>query len=93
MKENPLISYGLMLKGFREDNYLTQQEVAEVLDVTKMTISNWENARRIPNRDYRNRLRRLYNMPPEADLLGCLKMYSKDELVEILMSFIDKGTQ
>jgi transcriptional regulator with XRE-family HTH domain len=90
MQRNPLKAYGQMLKGFREDLYLTQATVAELVGVDKMTISNWENGRRLPRPNHRAVLMRIYNMPPEADLLSCLRMYSKEELMEIVVDLLER---
>ncbi len=69
MQNNPLRAYGEMLKCFREDNMLTQQEVANYLSVTKMTVSNWERGINIPRPDKRFALEVLYHMPPESNVI------------------------
>jgi transcriptional regulator with XRE-family HTH domain len=90
MQENPLRNYGEMLKGFREDNCLTQQQVANELGVTKMTVSNWERGINIPRPEKREALKYLYNMPPEADVFNSLRMYSKEELIQIVMNLLER---
>ncbi len=93
MQENPLTNYGEMLKGFREDLCMTQTEVAQALGVTVNAVASWENARRIPNPINRAELKRIYKMPPEADLLSCIRMYSKEELVQIVMNLLEKNSR
>lgn len=88
--EIALKSYGEMLKGFREDNCMTQLQVAHELGVTKMTVSNWERGVKLPKPEHRKLLRFLYNMPPEADVVQYVRMYSKEELVQIVMNFLDR---
>lgn len=42
----------MKLKYLRESNNLTQRELAEIMMVTSVTISFWENSRVVPH--YRN---------------------------------------
>ena len=40
-----------ILKELREEKGMNQQELAIALDVTRQTISNYENNKRIPNKE------------------------------------------
>ncbi len=93
MQNNPLLQYGEMLAGFRKDLYLTQEEVALHCGVSTLTISHWERGRRIPNSENRRMLNNLYQIPPEGGLLGMLKMYSKEELAQLVITLLDKGNR
>ena len=37
------------LKKLRKDKGLTQQELAQEMETTKLTISNWENEKNYPD--------------------------------------------
>ena len=42
---------GKGIPQIRKENYLTQDELAEICCVTRQTISNWENGKSYPDRD------------------------------------------
>ena len=39
------------IKKFRKESEMTQQELAEKLNVTRQTVSNWENGKTQPDID------------------------------------------
>ena len=65
-----MTSVGENIKNIRKKNNITQEELAEKLNVTRQAVSNWENGKTEPdietftNRSHNNRLLfliRLYN--------------------------------
>ncbi|KHD44796.1 helix-turn-helix domain-containing protein [Streptococcus hongkongensis] len=40
---------GKKLKSARNDNHLTQEKVSELMQVSRQTISNWENGKSYPD--------------------------------------------
>ena len=42
------MSLGGMIRSKREERDLTQQELADILRVTRQTVSRWESGRRWP---------------------------------------------
>lgn len=54
--------FGERLRKIRLDNNYTQQEIAKVFKVSKMTISAWETNKQEPNIDYIKRLCNLFNV-------------------------------
>lgn len=40
---------GKKLKSARNDNHLTQEKVADLMQVSRQTISNWENGKSYPD--------------------------------------------
>ncbi len=43
------VDIGKKLKSARKDNHLTQEEVSELIQVSRQTISNWENGKSYPD--------------------------------------------
>ena len=62
------------LKLLRSSMGMTQDKVASFLGISRSTYSNYENGRRVPQRDVLEKL---------ADLVGCdlATLYEKDEKV------------
>ncbi|SRR6266487_403500 len=59
-----------LLRNMREKQGLTQEELAEELGITRVTVSRWESGVTVPNRYFRKKLSNLYNM--SIDELGLL---------------------
>ena len=59
-KQNALTKLGMRLRAAREDTGLTQQAVAERLEVTGQTVSNWEAGRHEPSGENMAMLAALY---------------------------------
>ena len=57
-----LYSFGLRLKEIRKFNHMTQEEVAEAIDVSLKTVQNWENGLKAPSIDNMTFLANLYGM-------------------------------
>ncbi|MEG0364014.1 MAG: helix-turn-helix transcriptional regulator [Erysipelotrichales bacterium] len=72
----------------RKDNNLTQEEVAEKLDVSRQTISNWETGSAQPTIDKAIELAQLYNISLD-DLVGNTSSNKRDDL-HIINKLIDK---
>lgn len=43
------VDIGKKLKSARKDNHLTQEKVSELIQVSRQTISNWENGKSYPD--------------------------------------------
>lgn len=56
----------ITLKAARVNAGLTQQEVANQLDVALSTVRNWENGTTTPKLAYFVKLCQLYNMPMDG---------------------------
>ncbi|MFT9266531.1 helix-turn-helix domain-containing protein [Oenococcus sp.] len=54
------MAIGPELKEQRQKNKLSQQQVANQLNVTRQTVSSWEQGRTIPDPDSLQKLRKLY---------------------------------
>ncbi|WP_146624879.1 helix-turn-helix domain-containing protein, partial [Streptococcus pyogenes] len=53
---------GHQLKTARLSKGITQSELGRLLHVNKMTISNWEKGKNIPNEKHLNALLHLFNV-------------------------------
>lgn len=58
------------LRVYREESGLSQEEVAEQLDTTRQTLSNWENGKTDPDASSLAALARLYGKTVDALLHG-----------------------
>lgn len=74
------MNIGEQLKTSRVKSNLTQEEVAEILKVSRQTISNWENERSYPDLIYIVELSDLYDLSLDALIKGDNKM--KEHLEE-----------
>ena len=54
------------LISLRKKNKMTQAQVAEVLDVSRQAISNWETGAVLPSTDNLKSLSRLYQVPADS---------------------------
>lgn len=68
------MNIGEMLKRWREDARLTQEDVAHSLNVSRQTISNWENERSYPDLIYTIQLSDLYGVSLDVLIKGDEKM-------------------
>ena len=59
----------MKIKDLRESKSLTQEELAELLDVSRSTVSMWETGMVTPRRDKLIELTRLFNCTID-DLIG-----------------------
>jgi transcriptional regulator with XRE-family HTH domain len=53
------------LKSLREDKFLTQEELAELVGTTPLTISRWENGKRKPRFKSIRKLAGVLNVNPK----------------------------
>ena len=53
------IDFAALVKSLRTAKGLTQEEFAQVLDVTVGTVNNWENGKHLPLKAQRKRLLRM----------------------------------
>lgn len=55
-------NFGEKLKRLREENAFTQDDVARKLNVTRQSVSNWENNKNLPDLTLLVTLSQLYNI-------------------------------
>lgn len=78
---------GCKLKKARVDSKLTQEKVAEEIQVSRQTISNWENERSYPDIISIIKLSDLYNISLDELLKGDLSMMKHlDESTNVVSS-------
>lgn len=75
MKED---SFGKTLAKLRKESKLTQQELADLLNVTNKTISKWETNTTAPDIDTLKRISQVLKVPVDV-LLGNSKLTINDE--------------
>ena len=60
------MTYGTRIKQAREEMYLTQEQLAEQLDISRQAVSKWEADLSRPTREKLDRLSEILNIPPET---------------------------
>ncbi len=63
------MSFGIILKKLRQDNNLTQDELAKKIDTSRSNIANYENDKNMPSVDILEKLSKLFNVSTDY-LLG-----------------------
>lgn len=63
------MSFGTILKKLRQDNNLTQDELAKKIDTSRSNIANYENDKNMPSIDILEKLSKLFNCTTDY-LLG-----------------------
>ena len=63
------MSFGDILKKIRQDNNLTQEELAKKIDTSRSNIANYENDKNMPSVEILDKLSKLFNCSTDY-LLG-----------------------
>lgn len=67
----------ISLAAARVNAGLTQEEVAEKMRVSKVTVINWEKGRVVPGIPETEMLSRIYNIPQDNIFLPCYSTKSR----------------
>ena len=59
------MSFSENLKQIRKENHLSQEELAELLDVSRQAVSKWENGASDPSTSNLIALAKLFKISPE----------------------------
>lgn len=87
------MNFGDILKKIRQDNNLTQEELAKKIDTSRSNIANYENNKNMPSIEILDKLSKLFNCsldylmgksdvrnPQHSDPLGLAKVgFSMDK--------------
>lgn len=65
------------LKKLRADNGLTQEQLADALNVSRQAVSSWENGRNLPDLEMVVRIAAKYGLSLDRLILGDEKMSKK----------------
>lgn len=68
---------GRNIKKFRKERNMTQEELAEKMNVTRQAVSNWETAKTEPDIDTLTRLAEVFEVSVEEMIYGVKKEESK----------------
>lgn len=63
------MNFGEILKKIRQDNNLTQEELAKKIDTSRSNIANYENNKNMPSIEILDKLSKLFNCSTDY-LLG-----------------------
>lgn len=76
------MSFGTILKKIRQDNNLTQDELAKKIETSRSNIANYENDKNMPSVDILEKLSKLFNISIDY-LLGKSNIRNPEELKSI----------
>ena len=65
------------IKKIRTNNHLTQEQLAQKLNVSRQTISSWENSRNLPDLEMVVTIAKLFNISLDQLILGDDTMTNK----------------
>lgn len=74
---------GNNLKAYRIKSRYSQSDIANLLNVTKQTVSNWEKGKRLPDINILVKLANLYNVTLDT-LTGSDKRNSSIEILNVV---------
>ena len=60
------MTYGSVIKQAREDRRMTQEQLAETLDISRQAVSKWEADLSKPTKEKLDRLSEILDIPPET---------------------------
>ena len=73
---------GKFISDLRKEKGLTQQELADTLNVTDRAVSHWENGRRLPDISLLKELSKIFNVTIDEIISG--KRLTKEEQNQLL---------
>lgn len=76
------MSFGTNLKKIRQDNDLTQEDLAKKINTSRSNIANYENDKNMPSIDILEKLSKIFNCSIDY-LLGKSDIRNPDEIKNI----------
>ena len=76
------MSFGTILKKLRQDNNLTQDELAKKIDTSRSNIANYENDKNMPSIDVLEKLSKLFDCSIDY-LLGKSDIRNPEEIKNV----------
>lgn len=64
------MNFGEQIKKIRSENGLTQEQLATQLNVSRQTISSWENNRNLPDLEMVVKIAKVFNLSLDQLILG-----------------------
>lgn len=71
------MNFGEQIKKIRSENGLTQEQLATQLNVSRQTISSWENNRNLPDLEMVVKIAKVFNLSLDQLILGGSDMEHK----------------
>lgn len=69
-KGEKTMDFGKQIKQLRNDNELTQEQMANMLNVSRQAISNWENNRNLPDLELLVLMSKVFSISLDQLILG-----------------------
>ena len=80
---------GYRLRELRKENNLTQEKLGEILGVSKVSVSGYENGNRIPSLEILNKIIDFFNISSDFLLGKELNVVCEDNNISFRMSTND----
>ena len=80
---------GQFLKQCRQENHLTQEQLAKMLGVTNRSVSRWENGVNMPDFDLVMEMASMFDISVEEFLDGQRKISVQEESKDVLKKIAD----
>lgn len=64
------MGFGNQIKRIREENKITQEQMAQSLNITRQAVSNWENNRNLPDIEMLISIAKVYHVSLDRLILG-----------------------
>ncbi|MGI6361517.1 MAG: DUF3955 domain-containing protein [Bacillota bacterium] len=64
------MDFGKQIKQIRKDNNLTQEQMANILNVSRQAISNWENNKNLPDLELLVLMSKIFSLSLDQLILG-----------------------
>jgi len=71
------MDFGTQVKNLRSSHALTQEQLAQKLNVSRQTISSWENNRNLPDLEMVVRISQVFELSLDQLILGDMTMTNK----------------
>lgn len=76
------MTFGNILKKLRQDNNMTQDELARKIDTSRSNIANYENGKNMPSVDILEKIAKLFDCTTDY-LLGKSDIRNPEELKDV----------
>lgn len=77
---------GKRIKTLREERHYSQEKLAAELGVSRMTINNYENEKRVPDIDFARQMADYFGVTVEFLMGGTEYRYKRDEVISLKRS-------
>lgn len=82
------MNIGIKLKERRKENNITQEQIADMVHVSRQTISNWENGKSYPDIESLLLLGDIYNVSLDELIKGDVEFMKKEVEKNVVKNYV-----